>query len=135
MLLIEDVADMPDEYHLKPPYDAIPQLRSRSFIICPIVVRDQAVGRDLCRQEASAGHPCAIPMSIRSKLFCRPGGLVAGAHSPARRGRGPDPPARPYVRRVHAVTGSQHGSPDPLRCAMRSPRATRRPRKSPTGPG
>lgn len=44
VLLIEDVARMPAEYHLKPPYDAIPQLRSRSFIICPIVVRDRAVG-------------------------------------------------------------------------------------------
>ncbi|MHB8709622.1 MAG: methyl-accepting chemotaxis protein [Desulfuromonadales bacterium] len=44
VLLIEDVARMPEEYRLKPPFDAITQLRSRSFIICPIVVRDQAVG-------------------------------------------------------------------------------------------
>ena len=44
VMLIEDVARMPEEYHLKPPFDAIPQLRSRSFIICPVVVRDQAVG-------------------------------------------------------------------------------------------
>ena len=44
VLLIEDVAKMPAEYHLKPPFDTIPQLRSRSFIICPIVVRDQSVG-------------------------------------------------------------------------------------------
>ncbi len=44
VLLVEDVARMPADYHLKPPYDAIPQLRSRSFIICPIVVRDRAVG-------------------------------------------------------------------------------------------
>jgi methyl-accepting chemotaxis protein len=44
VLLVEDVVKMPEEYRLKPPYDAITQLRSRSFIICPIVVRDQAVG-------------------------------------------------------------------------------------------
>ncbi|TLM69297.1 MAG: GAF domain-containing protein [Deltaproteobacteria bacterium] len=44
VLLVEDVATMPDEYRLKPPYDGISQLRCRSFIICPIVVRDQAVG-------------------------------------------------------------------------------------------
>jgi len=44
VLLIEDVAVMPADYHLQPPFDTIPQLRSRSFIICPIVVRDQAVG-------------------------------------------------------------------------------------------
>jgi methyl-accepting chemotaxis protein len=44
VMLIEDVAKMPEEYHLKPPFDAISQLRSRSFIICPVVVRDQAVG-------------------------------------------------------------------------------------------
>jgi methyl-accepting chemotaxis protein len=44
VLLIEDVAKMPEEYHLQPPFNAISQLRSRSFIICPIVFRDQAVG-------------------------------------------------------------------------------------------
>ena len=44
VLLIEDVSKMPREYHLQPPFDNIPQLRSRSFIICPIVVRDQSVG-------------------------------------------------------------------------------------------
>lgn len=44
VLLVENVAEMPEEYRLKPPYDAIGPLRARSFIICPIVVRDQAVG-------------------------------------------------------------------------------------------
>lgn len=44
VLLIDDVAKMPEEFHLQSPFDAIPQLRSRSFIICPVVVRDQAVG-------------------------------------------------------------------------------------------
>lgn len=44
VLLVEDIAQMPAEYRLQPPFDAITQLRTRSFIICPIVVRDQAVG-------------------------------------------------------------------------------------------
>lgn len=44
VLLIENVASMPEEYRLKSPYDEIAQLRSRSFIICPVVVRDQSIG-------------------------------------------------------------------------------------------
>ena len=44
VLLVEDIAKMPAEYRLQPPFDAITPLRTRSFIICPIVVRDQAVG-------------------------------------------------------------------------------------------
>jgi methyl-accepting chemotaxis protein len=44
VLLVDDVATLPGESRLQPPYSTIPQLRTRSFIICPIVVRDQAVG-------------------------------------------------------------------------------------------
>ena len=44
VMLIDDIAKMPEEYHLKPPCDAVPQLRSRNFILCPIIVRGQAVG-------------------------------------------------------------------------------------------
>lgn len=44
VVFVEDIGKMPEDYYLKPPYDAIPQLRSRSFILCPIVVRDHAVG-------------------------------------------------------------------------------------------
>ena len=44
VLLVEDIARMPAEYRLQPPFDTIAQLRSRSFIICPIVIRDQSVG-------------------------------------------------------------------------------------------
>lgn len=44
VLQIEDMARMPEEYRLQPPYDAIRPLRASSFIICPIVVRDVAVG-------------------------------------------------------------------------------------------
>ncbi len=44
VMLIDDIAKMPEEYHLHPPCDVIPQLRSRNFILCPIVVRSKAVG-------------------------------------------------------------------------------------------
>lgn len=44
VVFVEDIGKMPADYYLQPPYDAIPQLRSRSFILCPIVVRDHAVG-------------------------------------------------------------------------------------------
>ena len=44
VMLIDDITKMPDEYHLQPPCDAVPQLRSRNFILCPIIVRNQAIG-------------------------------------------------------------------------------------------
>lgn len=44
VMLIDDIAKMPEEYHLQSPCDAVPQLRSRNFILCPIIVRGQAVG-------------------------------------------------------------------------------------------
>lgn len=44
VMLIDDIVKMPEEYHLQPPCDAVPQLRSRNFILCPILVRGKAVG-------------------------------------------------------------------------------------------
>jgi len=44
LFLIDDITLMPEEFHLHPPCDAVTQLRSRSFIICPIVARDEVVG-------------------------------------------------------------------------------------------
>ncbi len=44
VMLIEDISKMSVEYHLRPPCDAFPQLRSRNFILCPIVVRNQSIG-------------------------------------------------------------------------------------------
>ncbi len=44
VMLIDDIMKMPEEYHLQPPCDAVPQLRSRNFILCPILVRGKAVG-------------------------------------------------------------------------------------------
>jgi len=43
-LLVDDITKMPDEYHLKPPCDSIEHLRSRNFIIAPILVRGEAIG-------------------------------------------------------------------------------------------
>jgi len=42
--LIDDISTYPAEYHLKPPYDNLEPLRSRSFILCPIVVKGEAIG-------------------------------------------------------------------------------------------
>ena len=44
LLLIDDITRMPADFHLRPPCDGITQLRSRSFILCPIVVRNEVVG-------------------------------------------------------------------------------------------
>lgn len=43
-LLIDDMRKMPAEYHLQPPWDGVSQLRSRSFILCPISVNGAPVG-------------------------------------------------------------------------------------------
>ncbi len=42
--LIDDITRYPDDYHLQSPYNNLEPLRSRSFILCPIVVKGQAVG-------------------------------------------------------------------------------------------
>ena len=44
VMLIDDITKMPEEYHLQPPCDAVPQLRSRNFILCPIIVRNKSIG-------------------------------------------------------------------------------------------
>ena len=44
LFLIDDISRYPEEFHLQPPCDQISQVRSRSFILCPIVVRDEVVG-------------------------------------------------------------------------------------------
>ncbi|BCR04805.1 chemotaxis protein [Desulfuromonas versatilis] len=44
IILVEDIAGSGPDFRLKPPCDKIPQLRSRSFILCPIIVRDEAIG-------------------------------------------------------------------------------------------
>ncbi len=44
LYFIDDIGRYPYDYHLQPPYDSIRPLRSRSFVICPIVVKGEAVG-------------------------------------------------------------------------------------------
>ncbi len=44
VFLVEDITRMPEEFHLKPPCDNFVQLRSKHFILCPIVVQDQVIG-------------------------------------------------------------------------------------------
>lgn len=42
--LIDDISSYPADYHLQPPHNNLEPLRSRSFILCPIVVKGQAIG-------------------------------------------------------------------------------------------
>jgi len=42
--LIDDIRRMPDEFHLKPPCDQFALIRSRTFILCPVLVHQQAIG-------------------------------------------------------------------------------------------
>lgn len=42
--LIDDITRHGSEYHLQPPHDTIEVLRSRNFIICPIVVKGETRG-------------------------------------------------------------------------------------------
>jgi methyl-accepting chemotaxis protein len=44
VMLIDDITKMPEEYHLQPPCDTIKQLRSKNFVLCPIIVRNKAIG-------------------------------------------------------------------------------------------
>ena len=42
--LIDDMTRYPADYHLQPPHNNLEPLRSRSFILCPIVVKGQTIG-------------------------------------------------------------------------------------------
>ena len=42
--LIEDIAKYPDDYHLHPPHNNLEPLRSKSFVLCPIVVKGETIG-------------------------------------------------------------------------------------------
>lgn len=44
LYFVEDITQYPYDFNLQPPYDNIKPLRSRSFVICPIVVKGEAVG-------------------------------------------------------------------------------------------
>lgn len=42
--LIDDITRYDESYHLQPPHDRIEVLRSKNFIICPMVVKGEALG-------------------------------------------------------------------------------------------
>jgi methyl-accepting chemotaxis protein len=42
--LIDDISRYPADYHLQPPHNNLEPLRSKSFILCPIIVKGQAIG-------------------------------------------------------------------------------------------
>jgi len=56
---VEDIQKLDKSYHLKPPCDNLPQLRSRAFIVCPIVVQGSPWGLiafDNKRQRGALGE-------------------------------------------------------------------------------
>lgn len=42
--LVDDISRYPEDYHLQPPYNNLAPLRSKSFILCPIVVKNASIG-------------------------------------------------------------------------------------------
>jgi methyl-accepting chemotaxis protein len=44
VFLIDDISRYTDDYHLKSPHNSLSPLRSKSFILCPIVVKNETVG-------------------------------------------------------------------------------------------
>jgi methyl-accepting chemotaxis protein len=44
LYLIDDIGKYPADFHVQPPYNSIKPIRSRSFVLCPIVVKGEAIG-------------------------------------------------------------------------------------------
>jgi methyl-accepting chemotaxis protein len=44
VFLIDDISHYPEEFHLSPPHNTLSPLRSKSFILCPIIVRNESIG-------------------------------------------------------------------------------------------
>lgn len=44
LYMIDDIGKFPPEFHVQPPFNSIKPLRSRSFVLCPIVVKGESVG-------------------------------------------------------------------------------------------
>ena len=42
--LIDDISRYPEDFHLMPPHNGLKPLRSKSFVLCPIVVKNDAIG-------------------------------------------------------------------------------------------
>lgn len=43
LFLIDDITKFPEEFHLKPPFSSIKAIRSSNFILCPVVIKGEAV--------------------------------------------------------------------------------------------
>jgi len=44
LYLVDDIKKCPKDYYLQPPFDSIKPLRSRAFVLCPIIVKGEAIG-------------------------------------------------------------------------------------------
>ncbi|HTP66107.1 MAG TPA: methyl-accepting chemotaxis protein [Geobacteraceae bacterium] len=44
LYLIDDIKKYPAEFQVRPPYDSVKQIRSKSFMLCPLVVKGESVG-------------------------------------------------------------------------------------------
>lgn len=66
--LIDDVRLMPEDFHLKPPCDAISHLRSRSFLVCPVVTGDKVVAL-ICVDNKTSGRDLGGADADTLKLF------------------------------------------------------------------
>lgn len=44
LFLVDDISRFPEDYHLKPPCNTIKAIRSSNFILCPLVIKGEAVG-------------------------------------------------------------------------------------------
>jgi methyl-accepting chemotaxis protein len=44
LYLIDDIRKYPTDFQVQPPYDSIKQIRSRSFMLCPVVVKGESIG-------------------------------------------------------------------------------------------
>lgn len=44
LFIIDDMAKFPTEFHLQPPCDKIKAIRSNNFILCPLLVKGEAIG-------------------------------------------------------------------------------------------
>lgn len=44
LYIVDDISRFPEEFHLKPPCSSIKAIRSNNFILCPLVVKGEAIG-------------------------------------------------------------------------------------------
>jgi methyl-accepting chemotaxis protein len=44
LYLIDDISKYPSDFHVQPPFDNIKPIRSRSFILCPIIQKGETIG-------------------------------------------------------------------------------------------